>query len=592
MTYTAPLGDIHFILKHVAGLDRMMGDGLFGDLTRDVAEAVVAQAARFVEREVAPINQKADQAGAVFADGRVITPDGWQDLYTRWVEAMSGAMTAPPEWGGLGLPNLIETSTMEMVTSGCMSFSMGLVVSQGAVDTLLAHGSEALKQAYVPKLVSGEWMGTMDLTEPQAGSDLSCLRTRAVPAEDGSYRIFGQKIFISYGEHDLAGNIIHLVLARLPGAPPGTKGISLFVAPKFLVDADGRPSERNDIHCVGIEHKMGIKASPTCAMAYGDNGGAKAWLVGQENGGLACMFTMMNKARLATGLQGVSIGERAYQQARAYAGERRQGRGRDPASGREMARIIEHPDVVRMLLTMRSLVMSARAICYAAAEAIDRAHFAVNEHDGAQAEARAGLLTPIAKSFCTDIGVEVASLGIQIHGGMGYVEETGAAQHLRDIRIAPIYEGTNGMQAIDLVNRKVRRDGGKAAAAALAEFQSIAAELASLGHAELGGFVSGLGQSLDALGRATHWLLDPACSENMALAGASSYLRLFGLVAGAAYLAKGLCSAHRSGDSASPDILLASRFYGEQILAAAPGLERVIIHGNGYMDDALKYFAQ
>ncbi|MGH8639218.1 MAG: acyl-CoA dehydrogenase family protein, partial [Burkholderiales bacterium] len=452
MTYRAPVPDIAFALKHAAGFRWALEEGIYGELAEDTVDAVLEEAGRFATEVLAPLNTIGDRHGARFKDGAVATPPGWKEAYRDWAAAGWNGLAAPDAWGGQALPHALNAACLEMWNAASMAFGIGPVLTMAAIDALVTHGGEALQRAYLPKLVSGEWMGTMQLTEPQAGSDVGALRTRAERAPDGSYRITGQKIFITYGEHDFTDNIIHLVLARLPDAPAGTRGVSLFLVPKFLPDAGGAPGKRNDVRAHSIEHKLGIHASPTCTMVFGDEGGATGFLVGEENRGMACMFTMMNQARLAVALQGVGIAERATQQALAYARERKQGRAVGPKEA--SSPIIAHPDVKRMLLTMRALTGAARAICYANAVAIDRAHRAADEAVRKAAHERASLLTPVAKAFATDIGTEVASLGVQVHGGMGYVEETGAAQHYRDARIAAIYEGTNGIQAIDLVTRK------------------------------------------------------------------------------------------------------------------------------------------
>src|SRR5229473_2107069 len=468
MTYRAPVADIAFALKHSAGFSSALGQGLFGDLAEDLVEAVLAEAGKFATDIIAPLNAIGDRNGTPFAHGAVTTPPGWKEAYRAWAQAGWNGLAAPAQWGGQDLPHAINVACMEMWNSAAMAFALGPLLTMAGVDALLAHGSDELKRAYLPKLVSGEWMGTMQLTEPQAGSDVGALRTRAERAADGSYRITGQKIFITYGEHDLTDNIIHLLLARLPDAPAGTKGISLFLVPKFLPNADGSPGRRNDARAHSIEHKLGIHASPTCTMVYGDDGGATGFLVGEENRGMACMFTMMNRARLSVALQGVAVAERATQQALAYARERKQGRaGTAPGA----SPIIAHPDVKRMLLVMRALTRAARAISYATAVALDRAERSDGATARQAAHERASLLTPIAKAFATDIGCEVASLGVQVHGGMGYVEETGAAQHYRDARILPIYEGTNGIQAIDLVTRKLPLAGGATVKAVIGEIK-------------------------------------------------------------------------------------------------------------------------
>src|SRR3954451_25087141 len=491
MSYRAPVSEIAFTMRHVAGLDRAMADGLHGDLGADLVETILAEAARFANDEIAPLNRVGDRHGAPFADGRVTTPPGWAATYASWTASGWNALPGPPEFGGQGLPVLLNSACVEMWNSACMTFGLGPLLTMGGIEALAEHGSEELKARYLEKLVSGEWTATMNLTEPQAGSDLAALRTRAEPAGDGTYRIMGQKIFITYGEHDLTDNIVHMVLARLPDAPPGTRGISLFLVPKVLPDGT-----RNDVRCHSIEHKLGIHASPTCTLIYGDAGGAIGWLIGKENRGLACMFTMMNNARLAVGLQGVAIAERATQQAYAYANERKQGR----AGGN--GAIINHPDVRRMLLTMRALTRAARAICYMTGAAIDRAHRGKDDAARKAGHERASLLTPIAKAFSTDIGTEVASLGVQVHGGMGFIEETGAAQHYRDARIAQIYEGTNGIQAIDLVTRKIPMMGGAVMHGYLDELRRTVASVKAENDPAFGATGARLGEEVDSLDRA------------------------------------------------------------------------------------------
>ncbi|MGZ9111908.1 MAG: acyl-CoA dehydrogenase family protein, partial [Rhodoplanes sp.] len=451
MTYHAPVADIAFALKHAAGLKAALAEGLYGDLDEETVDSVLVEAGRFASEVIAPLNRVGDKFGTPFKDGAVTTPPGWKEAYTAWAAAGWNGLAAPAEWGGQALPLALNAACIEMWNSASMAFGIGPVLTIGAIEALDKHGTNPLKQKYLEKLTTGEWMGTMQLTEPQAGSDVGALRSKAERNADGTYRITGSKIFITYGEHDLTDNIIHFVLARLSDAPPGTKGISLFLVPKYFVNDDGSLGERNDARCHSIEHKLGIHGSPTCTMVYGDKGGATGWLIGEENRGLNCMFTMMNNARLAVGLQGVGIAERATQAAMAYARDRKQGR----AGANGSSPIIAHPDVRRMLLTMRALTHAARAICYATGTAIDRAHRAKDDAARKAADQRASLLTPVAKAFSTDIGTEVASLGVQVHGGRGFIEETGAAQHYRDARIAQIYEGTNGIQAIDLVARKL-----------------------------------------------------------------------------------------------------------------------------------------
>src|SRR5712675_829429 len=419
MTYRAPVAEIAFTLKHGAGLSRTLAQG--GELTADDVDAVLEEAGRFATDVLAPLNSIGDKFGTPFKDGAITMPPGWKEAYRDWSAAGWNAVSLPAAWGGQALPNALNAACIEMWNSSSMAFGIGPVLTMGAAEALAAYGSDDLKRTYLPKLVSGEWMGTMQLTEPQAGSDVGALRSKAERAPDGTYRITGQKIFITYGEHDFTDNIIHLVLARLPDAPPGTRGISLFLVPKFAVDPDGSLGARNDVRAHSVEHKLGIHGSPTCTMVYGDQGGATGFLIGEENRGMACMFTMMNQARLSVGLQGVAIAERATQQALAFARERKQGRATNAQAG--TSPIIAHPDVKRMLLTMRALTRAARAICYTTAVSLDRAQRSGDEAARHAAHQRASLLTPVAKAFSTDIGSEVASLGVQVHGGMGFVEE-------------------------------------------------------------------------------------------------------------------------------------------------------------------------
>jgi 3-(methylthio)propanoyl-CoA dehydrogenase len=447
------------VLDHVVGMAELAGHNAYAEATPDLVDAILEGAGAFAAGEFAPLNRVGDQVGAKWSSDGVTMPPGFREAYRAYVEGGWGTLAGPPDFGGQGLPLVLATVVMEDLGAANMAFSLVTMLSAGAVEALRHHGSPELRERWLPKLVSGEWTGTMNLTEPQAGSDVGALKTKAEPAGDGSWRVSGQKIFITFGDHDLADNIVHLVLARTPDAPPGTKGISLFLVPKVL--PDGRA---NDLRCVSIEHKLGIHASPTCVMAFGDHGDCRGWLIGDEMAGMRAMFTMMNNARLNVGLQGVSIGERATQAALAYAGQRVQG----VREGRPAA-IIDHPDVRRMLLRMTALTQAARALCYYAAGQTDRGTL------GDQAaQARADLLTPLVKAYGTDVGCEVASLGVQVHGGMGFVEETGAAQHYRDIRISPIYEGTNGIQAADLVGRKLGLEGGETIGRLLAEIRSEA----------------------------------------------------------------------------------------------------------------------
>ena len=452
MTYTPPVAEQRFVLDHVVRIGELTIG--FPEATPDLVDAILEGAGEFAAGEFAPLNRVGDQVGAKWSAEGVAMPPGFGAAYRAYVEGGWGTLAGPPDQGGQGLPLTLATVVMEDLGAANMAFSLVTMLSAGAVEALRHHGSPELQAEWLPRLVSGEWTGTMNLTEPQAGSDVGALKTRAEPSPDGGWRISGQKIFITFGDHDLSENIVHLVLARTPGAPPGTKGISLFLVPKRLPDGSA-----NDVRCVSIEHKLGIHASPTCVMAFGDNGDCRGWLIGEETAGMRAMFTMMNNARLNVGLQGVSIGERATQAAIAYARQRVQG----AREGRPAA-IADHPDVRRMLLRMTALTQAARALCYYAAGQTDRGTIG----DGA-AQARADLLTPLVKAYGTDIGCEVASLGVQVHGGMGFIEETGAAQHYRDIRIAPIYEGTNRIQAADLVGRKLGLEGGETLRRLLAE---------------------------------------------------------------------------------------------------------------------------
>src|SRR3954462_6530235 len=580
MTYRAPVAEIAFTLKHGAGLSRTLAEG--GDLTAEDVDAVLEEAGRFATDVLAPLNSVGDTFGTPFKDGAITMPPGWKEAYRGWSAAGWNAVSLPAQWGGQALPNALNAACIEMWNSSSMAFGIGPVLTMGAAEALANYGADDLKKTYLPKLVSGEWMGTMQLTEPQAGSDVGALRTKAVRSGDGSYRITGQKIFITYGEHDLTDNIIHFVLARLPDAPAGNRGISLFLVPKFLVNPDGSLGARNDVRAHSIEHKLGIHASPTCTMVYGDNGGATGYLVGEENRGLACMFTMMNLARLSVGLQGVGIADRATQQAMQYARDRKQGRALG-ASG--SSAIIEHPDVKRMLMTMRALTRAARAICYATAGAIDASHR--KDGDAKAADGRAALLTPIAKAFSTDIGMEVASLGVQVHGGMGFIEETGAAQHYRDARIAAIYEGTNGIQAIDLAMRKVPLSGGAVVRAYLDELRATVKALQATNDPAFGATGARLAEAVDSLDRATTWLLGKVEKEpQAALAGATPYLRLFGNAAGGCMLADEALAALRIAGAEPASRIAIARFFAENIAVQASGLERTVIEGADSVNSA------
>ena len=571
MTYRAPVADIAFTLKHGAGLSSMLAQN--GALGADDVDAVLEEAGKFATEIIAPLNTVGDKFGTPFKDGKVTMPPGWKEAYQGWSQAGWNAVSLPEQWGGQALPHALNAACIEMWNSASMAFGIGPVLTMGAAEALNAYGSDELKKIYLEKLVTGAWMGTMQLTEPQAGSDVGALRTKAERAGDGTYRITGQKIFITYGEHELTDNIIHFVLARLPDAPAGNRGISLFLVPKLFVNKDGSLGAHNDVRAHSIEHKMGIHASPTCTMIYGDKGGATGWLVGEENRGLACMFTMMNLARLSVGLQGVGIADRATQQAMAYARDRKQGRAVGATSG--SSAIIEHPDVKRMLLTMKALTKAARAICYATAGAIDGSH---GKGDGAKAaDARAALLTPVAKAFSTDIGIEVASLGVQVHGGMGFIEETGAAQHLRDARIAAIYEGTNGIQALDLAMRKVPLEDGAVVRKYIGELRNSVKAVQATNDPAFGATGAKLGEAVDSLDRATTWLLGKVTAEpKTAQAGATPYLRLFGNAAGGCMLADEALAALRVANGEPASRVAIARFFAENIAVQAPGLERAV----------------
>jgi len=584
--YVPPLRDIRFVLEQLVGLDGLSKLGAYQHADPETVFGVVEESGRFMADVVGPLNRVGDAVGVTLdGDGKVTTPPGFRDAYRQYADAGWGAVPFPPEFGGGGFPWLVAVVMQEMLASASMVFSQCPLLTQGAIDMLAQHGSPWQQATFLEKMVSGEWTGTMDLTEPGAGSDLGAVRTKAVPAGDGTWRITGQKIFITFGEHDLAGNIIHIVLARVPGAPPGTKGISCFIVPRYLVDEDGSLGARNDLRCVSIEHKLGTHASPTCVMSFGEGGGAIGHLIGEANQGMRYMFTMMNTARLSVGVQGLSLAERSYQDALRYAQERRQGRAVGAPAG-EPSPIVEHPDVRRMLLTMKAYIEAMRAMLYTNAVSIDLAR----EHpDQAEREARrelVDLLTPVCKAWCTDLGVELTSIGLQVHGGMGYVEETGVAQYLRDSRVAPIYEGTNGIQAIDLVTRKVPMRGGGVVADLLAQIQALDPELAAAGP-ELAAMRSALASGVSVLREATDWIMSRGLAEpNDALAGATPYLRLSGLVIGGWLLARSALAASRLlGDAGGSDVIFlrakigTARFYTEQLLPQTAGLLPAVTAG-------------
>ncbi|MEM8878784.1 MAG: acyl-CoA dehydrogenase, partial [Pseudomonadota bacterium] len=553
MVYQPPVGDILFSIQHIA-------DGFGGGNTLDaeLTAAILDEAGKLCAGEIAATYDVAEQSPPVLEDGVVTTPDAYHNAYRAWCEGGWPGLTGPDAHGGQALPQLLAVGVHEMLNAASMSFATGPVLTLGAIEALAAHASPELQATYLPKLLSGEWTGTMNLTEPQAGSDLALLRSTAVPQDDGTYRISGTKIYISYGEHDLTDNIVHLVLARLPDAPPGTRGISLFLVPKVLVNEGGSLGERNDVWCTGVEHKMGLHGSPTCTLTYGDNGGAVGYLVGEENRGLHCMFTMMNNARLVVGIQGVGVAEAAFQRARHYAAERRQGRhaGMDQT---DAVAIIEHPDIRRELMVIRAQTAAARALCHLTAAALDSAHHSEDKTTRAHAQARADLLTPLAKAYSTDIGIDGASRGVQVHGGMGFIEETGAAQLLRDVRVAAIYEGTNGIQAIDLVTRKLPMQGGAVAAALVDVLKQITEDVAASSSADIATLASTFGTALDDFEAAlSHFARLSNAEPDKVLAGASAMLRLAAVTTGGIYLGKGIASAASAGEDTGP--LFAAQF--------------------------------
>jgi len=586
MTYHTPVRQIRFALE-VAGLSRLYDNPAYAELSADVVDAVLEEAGRFADEVLAPLNRAGDQEGAKLANGKVTLPTGFKEAYLGFVAAGWNGITGSVDFGGQGLPHAVGLAVQEMWQASNMAFGLCPLLSQGAIEALTAHGTPDQKRLYLPKLVSGEWTGTMNLTEPQAGSDVGALKTKAVKQADGTYKITGTKIFITWGEHDAAENIIHLVLARLPDAPPGTRGISLFLVPKFLLKDDGTPGVRNDLRCVGLEHKLGIHGSPTCVMSFGDNGGATGFLIGNENKGMSAMFTMMNAARLNVGVQGVAIAERSFQQALAFARERKQGKpfGLQHET-LEMSPIIFHADVRRMLLTQKAIAEAGRAICLANAVAIDEARHGETPAVRAAANARQELLTPLSKAWCTDMGVEAASLGVQVHGGMGFIEETGAAQHYRDARIAPIYEGTNGIQAIDLLGRKLSLEGGET----IRRFLGEIAQTATITEVAPSHALQSIGRELARAHRATEsataWLQERMrTSPNEALPGAGPYLRMLGTLAAAHFLARGALTASDSlaaGDTDKAFLsarIATTQFFTEQLLPQAEGLLGPITRG-------------
>ena len=574
--YAAPLADIDFQLRAVGGLDHVLSLPPFGGIDAETVRHILEEGGRFAGEALAPLNRGGDMTPAKLENGQVRTSPGFADAYRQFSAGGWNSVPFDAEYGGQGLPWLVQTALGEMWNAANLSFALCPLLTNGAIEALSTHGSDEQKRIYLPKMIAGEWTGTMNLTEPQAGSDLGQVRTRAVPAGD-HYKITGQKIFITYGEHDLTPNIVHLVLARMPDAPAGTRGISLFVVPKFLVKPDGSLGQRNDLRCASLEHKLGIHGSPTCVMAYGDDGGAIGYLVGEANRGLEYMFTMMNNARLAVGLQGVAIAERAYQQALAFSRQRVQ--SRDVAGSSGPVPIIRHPDVRRMLMTMKAGTEATRGLALQAAAWIDRARHAPEADDRARTQALLDLIIPVVKAWATDFGVEAASIGIQVHGGMGFIEESGAAQHYRDARILPIYEGTNGIQANDLVGRKVARDQGAAVAIFLQLVQDTIDELDLFTDEDFTAMRGALADGHAALTQATEWICRTFPEDpRRAIAGAVPYLKLFGLVAGGWVMVRNATAAeaHLGLGEGDKKFLHAkkttARFYAEHLLVQAPSL--------------------
>lgn len=587
MTFATPVRDMRYALDHMAGFDALQRSGGFEELSDDLVSAILEEMGKYCDNVIAPLNWESDQNGAVLENGVVRTTPGFKEAYQQYVEGGWNSLAFPEEVGGQGLPSTLAVALVDALNGACMSFAIGTTLTTGATKALKAVGTEEQKRLYLEKMISGEWTGSMNLTEPQAGSDLSGIRTKAEPVGDGQYKISGQKIFITYGDHDLADNIVHLVLARLPDAPEGTGGISMFLVPKVHVNEDGSLGERNDVQCVGLEEKMGLHGSPTCVMAFGEKGECYGTLLGEENKGLRNMFIMMNSARLDVGMQGVGVAEAAYQRALAYAQDRRQGREPGVKSGDQIA-IFEHADVRRMIYSMKSLVEASRGICYANAVAYDLARTASDEAVRKEAAALEGLLTPISKGWSTDRANEVTSIGVQVHGGMGYIEETGAAQHMRDARIAAIYEGTNGIQALDLVGRKLQGDGGAAARAFIQNVKEQAIIAKAGKRDDLHHIGERLLEAVEALEASTDWLLEAAKGgQDDILAGATPYLKQFGNVAGGYYLARGAVASALASNAGVDDKayhetkIFMAQFYADTYLTEAVGLTASVTSGSG-----------
>lgn len=580
--YSAPLQDMQFVLEQFCDLPAIMALPDFADLDPTTVPDLLAEAARFFEERFAPLNTVGDVVGSHRNDdGSVTTPPGFKEAYAAYVEAGWGAVGFEPGFGGGGFPWLVNIALQEMMNSTNMALTMAPLLTQGAIDAIMHHGDEIQKMTYLPKMISGQWTGTMNLTEPDAGSDVGAVRTKAVRQDDGTYLISGTKIYITFGEHDMAENIIHLVLARTPDAPAGTKGISCFIVPKFLLDEKGNPGRRNDISCVSIEHKTGIKASPTCVLSFGDTSGAVGYLIGEENRGMSYMFTMMNQARLGVGLEGLALIERAYQQSLEYASVRKQGRAPGAPAG-ESSPIIDHPDVKRMLLTMKSTIEALRRIIYWNAACLDRAAHHPDAAEREKASDMAALLTPISKGWGTDMAVELTGTAVQIHGGMGFIEETGVAQHYRDARITTIYEGTNGIQAMDLVGRKLPMKNGAVIMGLFDEMASIDSHL--MKHAECHQIAEQLRSAVAAVRTTTQWLMENAASQTAVLSAASPYLRQLSVLVGGYVMAKSADLALHAtmSDEVKAAKIGTARFFCEQILPSVHGLSGAVMG-----DDAL-----
>ena len=592
MTYATPIRDMRFVLDHAAGFPALEKTGAFPELSDDLVAAVMEEMGKFCDQVIAPLNGPSDEDGARLENGVVRTTPGFKDAYGQYVEGGWNSLAFPESWGGQGLPATLANAFVDALNAACMSFAIGTTLTTGAVKAIMHAGTETQKKLFLEKMISGVWTGAMDLTEPQAGSDLSGVRTKAEPVGDGRYKISGQKIYITYGDHDLTDNVVHLVLARLPDAPEGTAGISMFIVPKIHVNEDGSLGARNDVQCIKVEEKMGLHGSPTCVMAFGESGECYGELLGEENKGLKNMFVMMNSARLDVGLQGVGVAERAFQRALAYAQDRRQGRAPGVKTG-DMISIYEHADVRRMLLDMKVLTEGARAICYANGVAYDLARHASDENERRKASALEGLLTPVSKAWSTDRANEVASIGVQIHGGMGYIEETGAAQHMRDARIAAIYEGTNGIQAMDLVGRKLQGDGGAAAFAFIAEVAKEADLASAAKREDVAHCGRRLAEAAAALKTSTDGLLETAKSDQEAvLAAAADYLKQFGNVAAGYYLTRGAVAAallvNEDASSAAyyESKVEIARFFADRYLTEAVALTHAVASGAAPRIDA------